>query len=132
MYAESVTGPTGVDVVLAATLRFPGDLIGVIDCGLALTPRDELEAIGDAGSLFLDDPWHGRRAVIEIRLQDGTVEREEHGPSGSYALELEDFEAAVRNERAPLLGRADALGQARAIAALYRSAKEHAPCPTSP
>jgi len=132
VYAESVTGPTGVDVVLAATLRFPGDLLAVIDCGLALTRRDELEAIGDEGSLFLDDPWHGRQAAIEVRHEDGTVEREEHGPSGSYGLELEDFEAAVRGERPPLLGRADALGQARTIAALYRSAKEHAPCPTSP
>ena len=29
--------------------------------------RDELEAIGAEGSLFLDDPWHCRRPVIEHR-----------------------------------------------------------------
>jgi predicted dehydrogenase len=39
-----------------------------------------------------------------------------------YQLELEDVSAAIREHRAPLLGRADALGQARAIEALYRSA----------
>jgi predicted dehydrogenase len=132
VYAESVTGPTGVDVVLAATLRFSDDLLGVIDCGLALTRRDELEAIGDEGSLFLDDPWHGRESVIEVRRDDGSVERVEVERTNSYALELADFEAAARGERPPLLDRADAVGQARTIAALYRSAKENAPCPTSP
>ena len=35
--------------------------------------------------------------------------------------------AAIRGERAPRLGRADALGQARTIAALYRSAEEGVP-----
>jgi D-xylose 1-dehydrogenase (NADP+, D-xylono-1,5-lactone-forming) len=40
-----------------------------------------------------------------------------------YACELRDLAAAVAGERAPLLGRADAAGQARAIAALYRSAE---------
>jgi predicted dehydrogenase len=43
--------------------------------------------------------------------------------ANSYALELQDFEAAVRGERPPLLDRDDALGQARAIAALYASAE---------
>jgi predicted dehydrogenase len=132
VYAEQVTGPSGVDVVLAATLRFPGDVVGLLDCGLALTRRDELEAIGDQGSLFLDDPWHGRQAAIEVRRDDGSVERVELESTSSYALELADFEAAALGERPPLLDRDDALGQARTIAALYRSAKENAPCPTAP
>ncbi len=32
------------------------------DCGTSLPHRDELEAIGTEGSLFLDDPWHCRAA----------------------------------------------------------------------
>ena len=39
-----------------------------------------------------------------------------------YACELRDFAAAVAGERPPLLGRADAVGQARTLAALYESA----------
>ena len=38
-----------------------------------------------------------------------------------YRLELEDLNAAIRGEQPPLLGRADALGQVRAIDALFRS-----------
>jgi xylose dehydrogenase (NAD/NADP) len=131
-FAEQVVGGRGVDVVLAGTLRFPGDVLGVLDCGLATAPRDELEAVGDEGSLFLDDPWHGREAVIEVRGAGGAVERVEAGPANSYALELADFEAAVRGREQALLGRADALAQARTIAALYRSAEEGAPCPINP
>ena len=40
-----------------------------------------------------------------------------------YACELEDFAAAARRERPHPFGREDAVGQARAIAALYRSAE---------
>jgi predicted dehydrogenase len=45
-----------------------------------------------------------------------------HTPQVRKLLELEDMNAAIRGEREPLLGRADALGQARAIDALYRAA----------
>jgi xylose dehydrogenase (NAD/NADP) len=41
-----------------------------------------------------------------------------------FALELENFAASIAGEAQPLLGRADAVGQARAIDALYRSAAE--------
>jgi predicted dehydrogenase len=130
VYAEQVIGGRDVDVALGATLRFPGDVLAVIDCGVSYANRDELEVVGETGSLFFDDPWHGRDAVIEIRRAGQEVERVETGPANSYALELADFEAAVRGEREPLLGRDDALGQARTIAALNRSAERKEPaCP---
>jgi predicted dehydrogenase len=127
VYGEQVRGGDGVDVAFAATLRFPGDVLGAFDCGMAYAARDELEAVGDEGSLFLDDPWHGRDAIIEVRRPDRSTERIELGPANSYALELQNFEAAVRAEREPLLGRDDALAQARTIAALYLSAEEGRP-----
>jgi D-xylose 1-dehydrogenase (NADP+, D-xylono-1,5-lactone-forming) len=128
-YAEYVPGGNGgVDVALAATLRFPGDVVAHFDCGVSYLGGDQLEAVGSEGSVFLDDPWHGREAVIEVR-RNGSVERIETGPANSYALELADFEAAVRGERPPLLTRADAVAQARTIEALYISAERNAPCP---
>jgi D-xylose 1-dehydrogenase (NADP+, D-xylono-1,5-lactone-forming) len=129
VYAEARSGGKGVDVAVAATLRFPGEVLAHFDCGLSYAGGDHLEAVGTAGSLFLDDPWHGRAAVIEVRRAGGSVERVETGPANSYALELADFEAAVRGERSRLLGRGDALGQARTIAALYESAERNEPCP---
>jgi predicted dehydrogenase len=127
VYGEQVLGGDGVDVAFAATLRFPGDVLATFDCGMSYAARDELEAVGDDGSLFLDDPWHGREAVIEVRRPDRSTERVEVGRANSYALELRNFEAAVRGEAPPLLGRDDAVAQARVIAALYRSVDEGRP-----
>jgi predicted dehydrogenase len=118
--AEQVLGGDGVDIVFAATMQFRDDVLGHFDSGLALAGRDELEVVGEEGSLFLDDPWHCRAAVIELR-RDG-VERIEIPPADSYMLEAENFSAAIRGEAEPLLGRHDALGQARAIEALYEAA----------
>ena len=128
-YAELVSGGHGVDVSLAATLRFPGDVLAHLDCGLSYPGGSLLAAAGTEGSFALADPWHGNDAVIELRRADGSVERIDAGPANSYALELADFEAAVLGRQPPLLGRDDALGQARTIAALYTSAERNAPCP---
>jgi D-xylose 1-dehydrogenase (NADP+, D-xylono-1,5-lactone-forming) len=128
-WAELVPGGHGVDVALAGTLRFPGDVLAHFDCGLSYPGGSLLAAAGTEGSFAFADPWHGNDAVIELRRADGSVERIDAGPANSYALELADFEAAVRGEGSPLLGRDDALGQARTIAALYTSAERNAPCP---
>ena len=121
MSAEQSLGGDGVDVAFAATMRFEDDLLAHFDAGLALANRDELEVVGDAGALFLDDPWHCRKPVIELRRDDG-VERIELDAVDSYRLEAENLSAAIRGEGAPLLGREDAIGQARTIEALYQSA----------
>lgn len=123
---REVRSPSGVDELFAGMLRFEDDVLAQIDCGLVLPNRDELEAIGEEGSLFLDDPWHARTPVIEHRTGDG-VERIEIEPEDSYRLELENLADAIRGQADPLLGRDDALGQARTIEALYRSAEEGRP-----
>jgi predicted dehydrogenase len=130
VYGEQVLGGSGVDVAFAGTLRF-GDVLAQFDCGFVVGARDELEAIGEEGSLFLDDPWHSRAPLIEVRRAGGT-ERVEVETADPYACELADFARAVRGEHEPLLGRADALGQARAIEALYRAADTGAPVVLAP
>jgi predicted dehydrogenase len=119
--AEQALGGDGVDVAFAATMRFADDVIAQFDAGLALAARDELEVVGEQGSLFLDDPWHCRQPLIELR-SDAGVERIEVPVADSYRLEAENLSAAIRGTGPPLLGRADAVGQARAIEALYESA----------
>jgi D-xylose 1-dehydrogenase (NADP+, D-xylono-1,5-lactone-forming) len=120
--AQAHIGPTGTDWVFAGLLRFPGDVVALFDCGTYLPERDELEAIGTEGSIFLDDPWHCRQPVIEVRREDG-VERIELEPVDSYGLELENLADAIRDEAPLLLGREDAVAQAQALEALHRSAE---------
>jgi xylose dehydrogenase (NAD/NADP) len=126
VFGEAWFGPTGTDWVFAGTMRFPGDVIATFDCGTALTNRDELEAIGSEGSLFLDDPWHCLSPVIELR-RDDEVERIEIERQDSYRLELENVSDAIRGTGELLLARDDAMGQARVLEALHESAFTNAP-----
>jgi xylose dehydrogenase (NAD/NADP) len=120
-----------VDVVLTGLLRFDGDVLATFDCGFVGPDRSELQAIGEDGVLRLLDPWHAREPIIELARADGTSERIAIPPANHYALQLADVEAAARGEHPPLLGRADALGQARAIEALYASAERGAETPVA-
>lgn len=126
VYGEQVSGESGVDVLFAATMRFPGDVLAQFECGFVLPDRDELDVVGSEGSLFLDDPWHARTPVLELR-RDGGVEEIVLQPADSYRLELENLGDAIAGRAQPLLGREDAVGQARTIDALYRSAAAGAP-----
>jgi D-xylose 1-dehydrogenase (NADP+, D-xylono-1,5-lactone-forming) len=111
-----------VDVRFTGTLSFPGDVLAHFDCGVDTADRAELEVVGSDGRLLLHDPFHSLEPVIEVLAADGSVERVEIERENPYACELRDFAAAVAGEHEPRLGRADAVGQARAIAALYASA----------
>ncbi|HUA49104.1 MAG TPA: Gfo/Idh/MocA family oxidoreductase [Solirubrobacteraceae bacterium] len=122
--AEQLLGGDGVDVAFAAVMRHRDDVLTHFDAGLALASRDLLEIVGDGGSLLLTDPWHCRNPGIELTREDGATEWIEVEKADSYALEAENFSASIRGEGEPLLGRADALGQARAIEALYAAADE--------
>ncbi len=82
--------------------------------------------IGTEGSLFLDDPWHCRNPVIELR-KDGKVEHIELDPVDSYRLEMENLSDAIHGAAPLLLGREDAVAQARTIEALHRSAETGSP-----
>jgi xylose dehydrogenase (NAD/NADP) len=125
-FGEAWFGPSGTDWVFAGTLRFPGDVIATFDCGTAMVERDELEAIGSEGSLFLDDPWHCSAPAIELR-KDGKTERIELEREDSYRLELENVSDAIRGEAELLLGRDDAIGQARTLEALHEAATSGSP-----
>jgi len=123
--AERVDGGDGVDARLAGLLRFPGDVLGTFDCGFDVPPRAAIEVVGEAGTIVSLDPWHGQAPGLRILRSDGGAPEDVPvAAADPYALELEDFSRAVRGGGSPRLGRADAVGQARAIEALYRSAAE--------
>jgi D-xylose 1-dehydrogenase (NADP+, D-xylono-1,5-lactone-forming) len=126
VYGEQVIGDSGVDVLFAGVLRFPRGVIAEIDAGMELPRRDGLEAVGTEGSLVIPDPWIARRLVLHLGRGDA---REEIAlpPADPYRLELENMCRAIRGEAEPLLGRDDAVGQARVLDALYRSADEGHP-----
>jgi predicted dehydrogenase len=123
VYGEQRLGGGGVDTTFAGVLRFPGDVVGVFHCSMDLPSRQELEVLGTEGTLLVQAPW--RVDFGGDVLLNG--ERVDVPEADSYRLELEDLAAAARGEREPLLGREDALGQARALDRLYSSAESGSP-----
>ena len=121
--AEEVTAPTGIDVALYGTMRFAGDVVAQFDCSFAAPVKQRLEAVGDDGVIATDAPWRADWGGDMTLTRRDDVTRIEVSEVDSYRLQLENMAAAVRGEGEPLLGRADAVGQARAIEALYRSAE---------
>ena len=105
----------------------PGRRAGAVRLRHCSAERDELEAIGSEGSLFVDDPWHCRRPVIELRRgRRGRADRARapSTPTGSSSRICSD---AIRGEAELLLGREDAVAQARALEALHNSAETGQP-----
>jgi len=93
------------------------------DCGFLLDRAEQLVVLGEEGSLSVADPWHCRAPGIELR-RDGESEWIAVDAVNSYELQLENLSAAIRGTTPALLGRADALGQASTIEALYTAAGE--------
>ena len=119
VFGEQVLGPTGVDVDFYGTLRFPNDVVGLFDASFTLPKRQRLEAVGDEATLVLEAPWRsdwGGRVFVDGEEVDVPA-------ANPYELELANFAAAIAGEAEQLLGRDDAVAQARVIEALYRSAE---------
>jgi xylose dehydrogenase (NAD/NADP) len=118
VFGRQRLGGKGVDVGFAGLLDFGGGVFGEFHCGFDLPEGNGLEAVGSEGRLVVPDPVRCRDPHVEVngaRIDVDDVDR--------YFLQVDNFSAAVRGEAEPLLGRADALGQVRAIEALYRSAE---------
>jgi len=109
--------PSGVDERFSGILDFGKGAMATLTCGFR-TEHSGIEAIGHDGSLRLDDPFAGR--ATKLVGSDGFVA--EIPKIDPYELELDDFAGAIRGEHSVRLGRADMLGQARALAALHESA----------
>jgi predicted dehydrogenase len=119
VYGEQVTGPTGVDVDFYGILRFPNDVVGVFDASFTLPQRQRLEAVGEEATLVLEAPWRSDWGG-RLLLDGDEIEIPETNP---YERELANMAAAIAGSGEPLLGRDDAVSQARVIEALYRSAE---------
>ncbi|HYC06456.1 MAG TPA: Gfo/Idh/MocA family oxidoreductase, partial [Candidatus Binatia bacterium] len=121
VFGFSEIGPTGVDIRFTGLMHFPSGTLAEFSCGFRSDHRG-LEPIGTKGSILLTDPWQSSPATM---IRDGV---ETALPvADPYQLELEDVSRAIRTGEPPIIGRADAIGQARALDALLRSSETGLP-----
>jgi xylose dehydrogenase (NAD/NADP) len=123
---ERVLGETGVDMAFHGTLVCEAGVIGQFEASFRSPRRQGIEVVGEEGTILVEAPfrtdWEGSLWVT----RGGGAERErlEIAPAAvsSYALQLENLADAVEGRAPQHIGREDALGQARAIEALYAAA----------
>jgi D-xylose 1-dehydrogenase (NADP+, D-xylono-1,5-lactone-forming) len=119
--AQAVIGTTGVDLRMAATLRFPGPVLGTFDCAFDRPPGFGLHVVGTEGSIEVDDPWFGVAPGLRVRSADGSVREVAVPAVDPYVAQLEDLAGAIADGRRPLLDRDEVVGQARTLQALLRA-----------
>ncbi len=131
VFGEQTLTEGGVDVRFAGTLRFRGGVLGHFSCGMDTAPSQGLEAVGSEGALLVSHPFTADVEGVEVRrgttFEETEVERLDVEHANRYRLQLENFARAVAGEEPPLLGRDDAVAQARVLDALLRSAETGAP-----
>jgi xylose dehydrogenase (NAD/NADP) len=119
---RQVVAGTGVDLRFSGRLRFAAGIEAEFECGFDAPRSSRLEVEGTEGTALVRDPWGCSEHAVELRRNCKTA-RVEVEDADRYRLQLENFAAAIEGKEEPLLGRADAIGQARTIEALYRSAE---------
>ncbi len=124
-------GGDGVDVRFAGTLEHLDGVIAQFDAGIRLAPRQGLEIVGDEASLHVPDPWLCNEPGIELR-RGGRAEVIPVPGADPYLLEVEDIATAIRGGLSPLLGRTEAVSQARTIEALREAAETGTPVRIQP
>jgi len=120
--ASGHIGTSGVDETLAGLLRFEGDRLAVIDCGLMASRREEYELVGADGRLMVPVAFLPGTADAEIHLVKGTDRTVMSIPgTDEYQAMIEHFEDVVLSGAPLELPPADASANLKVIEALLRS-----------
>ena len=101
-----------VDGSFAGTLHFD-DVTATFQCSLLAPLVNTIDVIGADGVLHVPNAFVRPPGVVVLNGEEHRVEAGDH-----YRDELDDFCAAIRGERAVLIGRDEMRGQARALEAL--------------
>ena len=112
----------GIDMRFTGAMRHLGGVLSHFDCGFDAPLRQEVEVVGSDATATVRAAWLVDEPGIHVRRGDD-VERIDVEPLDRYMLQLENFAGAAAGEEEPLLGREDAVGQARALEGLYAAAE---------
>jgi predicted dehydrogenase len=123
VYGRQILAESGVDMSFFGLLSFSGGVVAELYSSFALPLRQEFEAVGDEGLIRVEAPWRIDFGGDVFLIREGVSERIDVSDADAYRLELENLADAIEGRAPLLLGRDDAMGQARTIAALYRSAE---------
>jgi predicted dehydrogenase/aryl-alcohol dehydrogenase-like predicted oxidoreductase len=115
-------GETGVDEWAVASLKFPGDILAEISCGVAVNQENVVRIFGTEGNLLIPAPWiparDGGQTKIVLHRKDKAahdiiIETDER----LYGIEADTVAKFVdqRQAAAPAMSWEDTLGNMRVL-----------------
>ena len=126
VYASQIIGETGVDVAMRGQLQFANDVAGQISCGFRTPFREGGWLVGDAGILYIPEPWKpglsGHDSVMTLTRRDGSTEEFVTPMIDPYICEVQTMEACVLDGGDPVVSLADSRAFLQSALALYQSA----------
>jgi predicted dehydrogenase/aryl-alcohol dehydrogenase-like predicted oxidoreductase len=122
-------GATGIDEWSAASVRFPGDIVAQLSCGVAVNQENVVRIDGSEGSIFVPAPWiparEGGSSKIIVTRKDQPEPREVivEAPAPLYALEADVVAENITKRRAssPAMSPDDSLSNMRMLDAWRKS-----------
>ena len=125
LHAVGHLGATGVDDYAAAVLRFPGEVVAQVACGVRVTQENVARIYGEEGYLVIPTPWTPARDGGESGIllhRPGQAEPETIGfetPPGAkaylYTIEADHVAAHIAARQAPAMPWADSLGNLQTL-----------------
>jgi predicted dehydrogenase len=139
VHAVGILHASGVDESAAAVMTFPGGITASFTCGMATQADNTAYVCGTEGYIELPIPWKPAKEDAEYRVVRGTPPKMDAPTKGSvapaaalrdvrrvsagkelYALEADDFAAAVFDGKPPRLTRSNSVGNMRLLDELRR------------
>jgi predicted dehydrogenase len=123
--AIAVQSNSGVDEMMAGSLRFPNDLLATFQCGLNTRRRESYEIGGTEGYLRVADAFLPGEGDVVIEEHRDNAEAEFHPIPGvdEYRNMVEHFARCVLDDTDPRYPATEAALNMRTIEALYSSVR---------
>jgi predicted dehydrogenase len=125
--ADARYGSTGVDLSVAAILRYPSGMLGQVYTSFETPAREHVEVQGSEGSLTIDPAFvpHliGRPTTIRISRGD-TIEHIEVPLTDPYLAEVENLAAAILGEADQELPLTETRDNVATLVAIHAAARE--------
>lgn len=128
---------SGIDDYCSATMRFENGVIASFTCGMTVQADNTAYLCGDEGYIEIPIPWKPPSMGATYTVARSTPPRMDQAQSAKpapppremrtidagsdlYAIEADDFAAAVLDGATPRISRADSLGNMRVLDTLRR------------
>ena len=127
VFGWQVTGPTGVDELFTAQLRFPQNVFAQFDCSIKIPYHVFMEIVGDEATLIIPRPFNPGPKEKLYLTKDGKTETIAVKGTESYLAEVEDMADAILLNKPPRVSLSDSRANTAVILALFESAKTGKP-----